>query len=117
MNRREFLAAAARAGLASAALASLPPLVREALAKDGTPHLIERNQRPKHWETTLAALDGTYFTPVADFFLRSHLGDGGRIDPQHASLRIEGLVKSVGPLLHATLAKLPHHEIAACGAA
>lgn len=113
MNRREFLAAAGRAGLASAALASLPPLVREALAKDGTPHLIERNQRPKHWETTLAALDGNYFTPVDDFFLRSHLGDGGRIDPQHASLRVEGLVKSAGPLLHATLAKLPRHEIAA----
>jgi len=112
VNRREFLTATARAGIASAALATLPPLLREALAKGTAPHLIERNQRPKHWETTLEALDGNFFTPVEDFFVRGHLGDGGRLDPREGAIRVEGRVKDASPLSLAALARMPRHEVA-----
>ncbi len=111
MNRREFLSRTARAGLASAALATLPPLLRDSLAKTAAPHLIERNQRPKHWETTLEALDANFYTPVEDFFVRGHLGDGGRLDGD-AAIDVQGMVKKKGVISVAKLQTMPRHEMA-----
>ena len=113
MDRRRFLRTTARAGWSAAALAALPPGVREALAKTaGPPHLIERNEWPRHWETTLAALDGSFFTPADDFFLRSHLSEGGRLDRDKPAFQIEGMVREPGAISVEALRAMPQHEIA-----
>lgn len=117
LSRRRFLLAAGRAGLGAAALSALPPALREALAaapgrRDAAPHLIERNEWPKHWETTLAALDGSFFTPNEDFFVRSHLGEGGRLDPKKHAIRFEGLAEKPALISIADLARMPQHELA-----
>jgi sulfite oxidase len=113
VRRRRFLATVARAGLGTAALQVLPATLRTALAAAaGPPHLIERNERPKHWETTLAALDGSFFTPTEDFFLRSHLGEGGRLDLRHSSMRVEGMVRQPISLSLEAISRMPRHEIA-----
>ena len=69
-SRRRFLATLA-AGPGAAALASLPPWARAALAA-AEPGVIVRNDWPEHWETSLAALGRAWLTPNDVFFVRSH---------------------------------------------
>ncbi len=91
-SRREFLAALARAGLGAAALASLPPWTRGALAGELPEGLIVRNDRPEHWETTLEALGRSWLTPNERFFVRSHLSTP-RIEAADWRLEVTGLVR------------------------
>lgn len=92
-NRREFLAALARAGFGAAALATLPPWARAALASDLPEGLIVRNDRPECWETTLDALGKAWLTPNDRFFVRSHLSTP-RIEAADWRLEVSGLVRT-----------------------
>jgi len=102
MDRRAFLAALARAGLGSAALASLPAWAVEALAADLPASYIVRNDRPECWETTLEALGRTWITPNERFFVRNHLSTP-RLDPATWRLEVTG---KVGNSLSLSLAEL-----------
>src|SRR5437870_401193 len=103
MDRREFLRALSRAGLAAWTLGSLPQRARAATAKAGAPRaakvlppaadLIERNAWPEHYETTLAALGRSWSTRNDRFFARSHLPQP-TIDLSTYRLEVTGLVKS-----------------------
>ena len=108
LTRRAFVSALTRAGLGSAALASLPPWARSALAAGrsgarglatplgetaAAPDLIERNDRPEHWETTLAALGRSWLTPNEAFFVRSHHYVPS-IETDSYRLEIAGLVRA-----------------------
>mgnify|MGYP001195719063 FL=1 len=55
LSRRRFLTTLAGAGSGAMALAALPPWVRAALAGSES-GLIERNDWPEHWETSIPAL-------------------------------------------------------------
>jgi DMSO/TMAO reductase YedYZ molybdopterin-dependent catalytic subunit len=92
-SRRAFLAAMARAGFGAAALATLPPWARVALASDLPEGLIVRNDRPECWETTLDALGRAWLTPNERFFVRSHLSTP-RIDVADWRLEVTGLVRT-----------------------
>jgi DMSO/TMAO reductase YedYZ molybdopterin-dependent catalytic subunit len=83
MQRRDFLAAIARAGAASAVLSSLPRWARAATAAPA--ELIERNDWPEHWETTPLGLSRGWITANSRFFVRSHFpvptsGTDGRVE-------------------------------------
>ena len=108
-NRREFLASLARAGIASAALAALPPWVRSALAADLPEGFIVRNDRPECWETTLEALGRAWITPNDRFFVRSHLSTP-RIEVADWRLEVTGLVRTPLSLSIADLDALPQAQ-------
>jgi len=89
-SRRAFLK-----GLAAGALGSvaLPAWARAAVSGPGAPpDLIERNDWPEHWETSLEALGRSWITPNHLFFVRSHFGVPD-IDPATYRLEITGLVE------------------------
>jgi DMSO/TMAO reductase YedYZ molybdopterin-dependent catalytic subunit len=109
IDRRAFLAALARAGLASAALASLPPWARAALASDLPDGLIVRNDRPECWETTLEALGRSWITPNERFFVRSHLSTP-RLEVADWRLEVTGLVRTPLSLSIADLDALPQTQ-------
>jgi DMSO/TMAO reductase YedYZ molybdopterin-dependent catalytic subunit len=91
MRRRDFLVTLARASAASAAIASLPPWARA--AAPATPaELIERNDWPEHWETTVAGLGRGWITPESRFFVRSHF-PVPTVDRAAWRLEIAGLVE------------------------
>ena len=93
MRRRDFLAAVARASAASAAVATLPAWARSAAAAaSGPPELIERNEYPEHWETTVAGLDRAWLTSNERFFVRSHFSAPPK-DPATWRLEVTGLVE------------------------
>ena len=109
MDRRSFLAAVTRAGLGAAALDSLAPWMRSALAAGVPPELILRNDRPEHWETTLEALGRSWITRNDRFFVRSHLSTP-RIDLATWRLEVTGLVRTPLSLGLAELKALPQME-------
>ena len=109
LDRRAFLSALARAGLGSAALATLPHWARAALAAGGPSDLIVRNDRPEHWETTLEALGASWLTRNDRFFVRSHLSTP-RIDPRDWRLAVSGLVRAPLSLSLGELTSLPQTE-------
>jgi sulfite oxidase len=107
MRRREFLAALARSSAAGVALAAIPPWARQALGAAAAPaDLIERNEWPEHWETTLEALGRASITPNDAFFVRSHF-PVPELDPQSWRLEVSGLVASPLTLSLAELAAMP----------
>ena len=108
-GRREFLAMIARAGLGSAALASLPPWARDAFAASLPEGFIVRNDRPECWETTLEALGRDWITPNDRFFVRNHLSTP-RIDSEAWRLEVSGLVRSPLSLSIRDLDALPQTE-------
>jgi DMSO/TMAO reductase YedYZ molybdopterin-dependent catalytic subunit len=110
LGRRDFLAALARAGLGAAALASLPPAVREALAAGVPPDVLVRSDRPEQWETTLAALGRSWQTPNDAFFVRGHLGTPD-LDPKTWKLEVTGAVRTPLTLSLAQLQALPRTEV------
>jgi len=91
MRRRDFLTTVARAGAASAALAALPAWAQRIAAPAGATDLIERNDWPEHWETTVAALGRSWLTPNARFFVRSHFPVPA-VDVAAWRLEVTGLV-------------------------
>jgi len=109
LGRRDFLTALARAGLGAAALASLPPAVRDALAAGVPPDVLVRSDRPEQWETTLTALGRAWITPNDAFFVRSHLGTPD-LDPKTWKLEVAGAVRTPLTLSLAELQALPHVE-------
>jgi DMSO/TMAO reductase YedYZ molybdopterin-dependent catalytic subunit len=109
IDRRAFIAAMARAGLGAAALGSLPPWARVALAADLPAGYIVRNNRPECWETTLAALGREWITSNDEFFVRSHLSTP-RIETASWRLEVKGLVRTELTLSIADLDALPRTE-------
>lgn len=111
MNRRDLLALAARAGLGTAALSALPAGLRDALAAGAGPPLLERNAWPRHWETSLAALDRSALTPNELFFVRSHLPTP---DPRTRDWRlsVSGRVVDAASFTLPDLRAMPQHELA-----
>lgn len=108
-GRREFLATIARAGLGSAALASLPPWARAAFPASLPEGFIVRNDRPECWETTLDALGRDWITPNDRFFVRNHLSTP-RIDSDSWRLEVSGLVRAPLSLSIRDLDALPQTE-------
>src|SRR5690242_4700741 len=107
MRRREFLAALARSSAAGVALAAIPPWARQALGAAAAPvGLIERNDWPEHWETTLEALGRASITSNDVFFVRSHF-PVPELDPQAWRLEVSGLVASPLTLSLAEIAAMP----------
>ena len=120
MDRRSFLLALSRVGVSAAALASLPPWMRAAVAATspgaatdaaGPVEMIVRNDRPEHWESTIEALGRSWITRNDRFFVRSHLSVP-RIDPAAWRLEVTGLVLKPFTLSLAELKKLPQEEAA-----
>ena len=109
MDRRAVLATMARAGLGSAALATLPPWALEALAADLPAGFIVRNDRPECWETTLETLGRGWITPNDRFFVRSHLSTP-RLDRDEWRLEVTGLVRTSLSLSFGELAAMPQTE-------
>jgi DMSO/TMAO reductase YedYZ molybdopterin-dependent catalytic subunit len=112
MDRRSFLRALARAGFGAAALTSLPPHLRGALAAvpAGDPaEMIVRNDFPEHWETSLDALGRSWITRNDRFFVRSHL-NVPTIDPAAWRLEIAGLVRTPLSFSLAEIQALPQQE-------
>jgi len=107
IGRRDFLAALARAGVGAAALASLPPAVREALADGVSPDVLVRSDRPEQYETTLEALGRAWITPNDAFFVRTHLGTPD-VDVKTWKLEVTGAVRNPLTFTLAELEKLPH---------
>ncbi len=106
LDRRAFLAGAGRAALGAAALAHLPSWAHQALAA-GPAGLIERNDYPEHWETTLGALDGKIITPNDLFFVRSHF-PVPRLETH--TLEVAGLVENPLNLTVAEVGALPRTD-------
>jgi DMSO/TMAO reductase YedYZ molybdopterin-dependent catalytic subunit len=94
MRRRDFLAAMARTGLASATVAAVPRFARAALLAAPAPaDFIELNDWPEHWETTLAGLGRSWITSNDRFFVRSHF-PAPTLDPATWRLEVAGLVRT-----------------------
>jgi len=108
-DRRAFLAALARAGLGAAAMASLPPWARAAVAADLPAGYIVRNDRPECWETKLEALGRSWITPNDEFFVRSHLSTP-RLEVASWRLEVKGLVRTELSLSIPDLDALPRTE-------
>ena len=106
-SRRRFLATLA-AGPGAAALASLPPWARAAIAA-AEPGVIVRNDWPEHWETSLAALGRAWLTPNDVFFVRSHFIPPD-VDAATWRLEVAGLVETPLALSLAELRALPAVE-------
>lgn len=99
---------AARGALGAAAWSALPACARAPLlggaAGDAT--RIERSDRPEQWESTVAALDEGWITPIDRFFVRSHLSTP-EPDASGWRLEIDGLASRRRPLTRADLLALP----------
>jgi len=93
LDRRAFLARTARTALGAVALSALPPWAHRALAATAVPDLIERNDWPEHWESTIAALGRTPVTPTDVFFVRSHF-PVPKVDVAAWRLEVSGLVNT-----------------------
>src|SRR5262245_23501796 len=109
MDRRKFLEALSRAGLAAWTLGSMPDWARAAAAAKAPPappELIERNAWPEHFETTLAALGRSWTTRNDRFFVRSHL-PVPTVDPATYRLEVSGLVRTPLSLSLADLKAMP----------
>ena len=109
MDRREFLAALGRAGGAGLAIGALPSWTRSALAAASPAELIERNDWPEHWDTTLSALGRSWLTRNDRFFVRSHF-PMPRVDPATWRLEVAGLVQTPLSLSFADLGAFPPAE-------
>jgi DMSO/TMAO reductase YedYZ molybdopterin-dependent catalytic subunit len=94
--------------LGAAALSHVPSWAPWALAA-GPTGLIERNDFPEHWETTIAALDGKIITPNELFFVRSHF-TVPKLDPAAHRVEIAGLVDTPATLTIAEIGALPRTE-------
>ena len=105
LPRRGFLAGCvgAAAGLAAGAL---PRWARDALAAAAPAELIERNDWPEHWETTLQALGRSWLTSNERFFVRSHF-PVPPIDAAAWRLEVSGLVATPLTLSLADLQAMP----------
>ena len=93
LARREFLTGTARAALGAAALSSVPAWAYRALAAAAAPDIIERNDWPEHWESTIAALGRSPITPNDVFFARSHF-PVPKVDSTTWKLEVTGLVNT-----------------------
>jgi len=94
LGRREFLETLGRAAAGAMALGSLPAWAHATLAAASThPDLIERNEWPEHWETSLAALGRSWLTSNERFFVRSHF-PVPTLEPSAWRLEIKGLVNT-----------------------
>ena len=93
IDRRTFITGTARTALGTAALSALPPWAHRALAAAATPDMIERNDWPEHWETTIAALGRAPVTPTDVFFVRSHF-PAPKVDMTTWRLEVSGLVNT-----------------------
>ncbi len=93
LNRRAFIVGTARTAFGAAALASLPAWAHQALAATAAPDLIERNDWPEHWESTIAALGRAPITPNDVFFARSHF-PVPKVDVATWKLEVSGLVNT-----------------------
>jgi len=93
LSRRRFLAGTAGAVAGSAALSALPGWASRALAAAALPDLIERNDWPEHWETTVAGLGRDAVTATERFFVRSHF-PVPTVDAATWKLEIAGLVRT-----------------------
>jgi len=125
MDRRAFLRALSRVGLASWTLGLWPALSRaETPAAKPTPkptktpapappsaELIERNAWPEHYETTLPALGKSWITRNDRFFVRSHL-PAPIVDPATYRLEVAGLVATPLSLSLADIKAIPSMEAA-----
>ncbi len=124
LDRRDFLKACARLGLAGAALAALPKWAQSAppTGPRRTPpmppvsmrqpdvanaDILVRNEHPEHWESTLRALDGHWLTPTDRFFVRSHFGVPATMDVRHYRLEVAGKVTAPLSLTLAEVRRLP----------
>ncbi len=88
-------------------LSILPPWARStALAASGPAGLIERNEWPEHWETTLEALGENFLTSNDVFFVRSHFR-APLIDASTYRLEVSGLVQNPLSLTFAELRAMP----------
>ena len=79
--------------MTSAALSALPGWASRALAAAALPDLIERNDWPEHWETTVAGLGRDPVTATERFFVRSHF-PVPTVDAATWKLEIAGLVRT-----------------------
>ncbi|HET9327737.1 MAG TPA: sulfite oxidase [Candidatus Eisenbacteria bacterium] len=121
MDRRTFLRALSRAGLASWTLGAWHGWARGAgpaaqAAKPAAPaapaaELIERNAWPEHFETTLSALGRSWTTRNDRFFVRSHL-PAPTIDPATWRLEVTGLVANPLSLNLKDIQAIPSTEAA-----
>lgn len=118
MDRRRFLGAVTRAGLATWTLSAWPRWARAAtakLAKAAPPpsppaaDLIERNAWPEHYETTLSGLGHSWVTRNDRFFVRSHL-PVPTIDLDSYRLEVAGRVRTPLTLSLADVKALPTFE-------
>ncbi|HTM57503.1 MAG TPA: sulfite oxidase [Candidatus Udaeobacter sp.] len=111
MERRRFLLNLSLAGAGAAALGSLPPGARRALAaiRSAPPGVIVRNDWPEHWETSIEALGQSFHTPNRVFFVRSHL-PVPEIDAKSWRLEVAGLARAPRSLSLAELKGFPAHE-------
>jgi sulfite oxidase len=91
ISRRGFLSLSTRAAVAAPLLALLPRrVIATGAAVPGG--VIVRNDWPEHWETSLAALDGKFYTPAQVLFVRSHMPVPD-VDPSTWHLEVTGLVE------------------------
>jgi DMSO/TMAO reductase YedYZ molybdopterin-dependent catalytic subunit len=96
ITRREFATRVARAGGLALVYGAVPSWigVGEVAAQTARPSpadLIERNEWPEHWETTVGALGRSLLTPNSAFFVRSHFAVPD-VDPADYRLEVTGLV-------------------------
>ncbi|HYM81874.1 MAG TPA: sulfite oxidase [Candidatus Limnocylindria bacterium] len=106
IDRRAFLRMLAGAAPAGLGLLLGPRALRAA----GPAEMIERNEWPEHWETTLDALGRSWLTRNDRFFVRSHLPVPD-VDPASYRLEITGLVGAPLSLTLDELKELPRIEM------
>ena len=116
LGRRAFLERLARAGIASATLSALPPWAHALAANATRPKaatsadLIERNDWPEHWETTLQGLGRSWDTSNDRFFVRSHF-PVPHIQPEAYRLEVTGKVDHPLSLGLADLERMAQTEV------
>ena len=110
MTRREWIAAAAKLGLATG-LGYVPrsSLAQAAVAKD--PRLISRSARPIDLETPVGLLD-SFLTPAQSFFVRSHMSVP-QVDEAAWALAIEGEIATPATISIAELKRMPRATVTA----
>lgn len=109
LDRRTFLALVGRAGVAGAALGSLPSWARAAASAAAPAELLVRNAWPEHFETTIEALGHSWLTRNDRFFVRSHF-PAPAVNPASWRLEVGGLVRTPLSLTLAELRALPAVE-------
>lgn len=111
VTRRELIAAAARAGLATAAASVLPRGTSAQAVIGKNPRLIPRAGRPADLETPVALLD-SFLTPADAFFVRSHMIPP-TVDETAWTLAIDGDVASPVSLSLSDLRRMPTTSVTA----